>query len=200
MAFPKKLLNTGERLVVDLHPHWWYFSRQAGALVVSVIALVYVRTQGWDAVTVAMAGLTVLSLLWFVARYLRWMTTNFAVTTDRVIFRQGVLAKQGIEIPLDRVNTIFFNQGIFERVLGTGDLEIESAGARGTQRFSDISKPSRVQNEIYRLKEAEEDGHAGGGRGLSIVEQIEQLDGLRRRGLINDVEFEAKKTKLLERM
>lgn len=200
MAFPRKLLNTGERIVVDIHPHWWYFSKQAAALVVSIAFLIFVRTKDWDVPTLIMAALTLLSLLWFVARYLKWMTTNFAVTSHRVIFREGVIAKKGIEIPLDRVNTIFFSQGILERILRTGDLTIESAGERGTQNFSDIRRPSRVQNEIYRLIEEEQDEHASASRALSIPEQLEKLDELRRRGIIDEAEFKAKKTKLLERM
>jgi uncharacterized membrane protein YdbT with pleckstrin-like domain len=200
VPFPKKLLNTGERLVVDLHPHWWYFVRQAAALLVTIGVLVWVRTRDWDIPTLSAAFLTLLALLWFVSRYLKWMTTNFAVTTHRVIYRSGVFAKHGIEIPLDRVNTIFFHQGILERLLGTGDLAIESAGERGTERFSDIRRPSKVQNEIYRLIEEEQDEHAGAGRELSIPEQLEKLDELRRRGIIDEDEFKAKKTKLLDRM
>ena len=200
MAFPKKLLNTGETLAVDIRPHWLYFWKQALALLASIVVLIYVRAQDWDAVTLLMAGVTVLALLWFVGRYLKWMTTNFAVTNQRVIFRQGVIAKQGIEIPLDRVNTIFFNQGILERLLGTGDLTIESAGERGAQSFSDIRKPSRVQNEIYRLIEREQDEHATLGRELSLPEQLEKLDELRKKGIITDAEFQAKKASILERM
>jgi uncharacterized membrane protein YdbT with pleckstrin-like domain len=200
VAFPRKLLNTGERVVVDIHPHWWFFARQAAALVVSIALLIFFRTKDWDVPTLIMAALTLVSLLWFVGRYLKWMTTNFAVTSHRVIFREGVIAKKGIEIPLDRVNTIFFSQGILERMLGTGDLAIESAGERGTERFSDIRRPSRVQNEIYRLIEEEQDEHAGAGRELSVPEQLEKLDELRRRGIIDEAEFKAKKTKLLDRM
>jgi membrane protein YdbS with pleckstrin-like domain len=200
VPFPKRLLNTGEELVVDLRPHWWYFWKQASSLVLAVVALIALRDV-WDPLTLALAGLVVLCLLWFVVRYLKWMTTNFAVTTHRVVFRQGVIAKKGIEIPLDRVNTIFFSQGILERMLGTGDLTIESAGERGAETFSDIRRPSRVQNEIYRLMEEEQERHSGGGgRELSIPEQLEKLDELRRRGVINEDEFQAKKTKLLDRM
>jgi uncharacterized membrane protein YdbT with pleckstrin-like domain len=206
VAFPKKLLNAGEELVVDLRPHWWYFSKNAAALLVSVVALVYVMAQDWDEgageiLKLALVVIVLLNLVWFVARYLKWMTTNFAVSSERVIFRQGVIAKKGIEIPLDRVNTIFFNQSIFERMIGAGDLAIESAGSHGTEKFSDIRRPSKVQNEIYRLMEEEQERNRGTvERELSIPEQITQLDELRKKGLIDDAEFQAKKTKLLERM
>jgi membrane protein YdbS with pleckstrin-like domain len=201
VAFPKRLLNTGEELVVDLRPHWWFFAGPASLLAVSIVGLVVVQSvDAPNILLLALAGVTLAALVWFVGRYLRWMTTNFAVTTDRIIFRHGVLAKHGIEIPLERVNTIFFHQGIWERMIGAGDLTIESAGEKGSEAFSDIRKPSHVQNEIYRLMEENQDRMMGGVRELSIPEQIDRLDDLRRRGVITDAEFQAKKTQLLDRM
>ena len=42
MALPKKLLNAGETLVVDSRPHWWYFSKNALALIVSFLVWVLI--------------------------------------------------------------------------------------------------------------------------------------------------------------
>jgi uncharacterized membrane protein YdbT with pleckstrin-like domain len=201
VAFPRRLLNTGEEVVVDLRPHWWFFAGPAALLAVSVIALVVSASIDAPGILrLVLACVALAALVWFAGRYLRWATTNFAVTTDRIIFRHGVLSKQGIEIPLERVNTIFFHQSIWERMIGTGDLIIESAGEKGSEPFSDIRKPSHVQNEIYRLMEENQARAAGGSRDLSIPEQIDRLDDLRRRGVISDAEFQAKKTQLLDRM
>ena len=124
-----------------------------------------------------------------------------------MIHRYGVVAKHGIEIPLERINTVFFNQSIFERLLGAGDLGIESAGERGAETFEDVRKPAIVQNEIYRQMEANSNRMYGGRQqpatqqaGLSIPEQIEKLDELRKRGVISEQEFAAKKADLLNRM
>jgi uncharacterized membrane protein YdbT with pleckstrin-like domain len=149
------------------------------------------------------------SLLWFGIRYARWATTNFVVTSDRLIYRVGVLAKKGIEIPLERVNTVFFNQTIFERMLGAGDLAIESGGETGKQTFSDIRRPSLVQNEIYRQMEANNARMYAGRQGTttqpvpgdpSITDQLDRLDDLRKRGVITEAEFADKKAELLKRM
>ncbi len=86
-------------------------------------------------------------------RYLTWATTNFVITSDRVIYRSGIIAKNGIEIPLERVNNVWFSQGIFERIIGAGDLLIESGGEDGKQRFTDIREPERVQNLIHAQME-----------------------------------------------
>src|SRR5262245_28126756 len=60
-------------------------------------------------------------------RVLRWATTHFVLTTDRLIFRSGVVAKFGREIPLERINDVTFSQSLFERLVGVGDLLLESA-------------------------------------------------------------------------
>jgi len=202
VAFPRRLLNTGEDVVVDLRPHWWFFAGPAAMLLFSIFLVVgAVSADAPGPVRLVFACITLASLVWFAGRYLRWASTNFAVTTDRIIFRHGVLAKRGIEIPLERVNTIFFRQSIWERMIGTGDLIIESAGERGSEPFSDIRRPSFVQNEIYRLMEEAQAQSAGGGhREQSIPDQIERLDELRRRSVITEAEFQAKKAQLLDRM
>jgi membrane protein YdbS with pleckstrin-like domain len=210
VPFPTKLLNDDEEVVVDLHPHWWFFFKPLAALVVSVafgvLALVN-DTIDFGVVQGAAGVAVVLALGWFLVSYAQWATTHFVITSDRLIYRHGVLAKKGIEIPLERVNTVFFSQSLFERMLGSGDLVIESAGERGSEAFSNVRKPSAVQNEIYKQMEANENrkfdrlGSRGGlAGGPSIPEQIEQLDALRQRGVLSQAEFEAKKADLLRRM
>ena len=140
---------------------------------------------------------------------------HFVVTTDRVIHRVGVISKHGVEIPLDRINTVFFHQSIFERLIGAGDLGIESAGERGSETFEDVRKPAIVQNEIYRQMEANNARMYSGRMGvgsmpdtgpaavpdhLSVPQQIEKLDELRQRGVLTEAEFAEKKAELLKRM
>ncbi len=135
--------------------------------------------------------------------YLQWANTHFVVTTDRLIYRSGVVAKKGKEIPLERINDIAFNQTIFERLVGAGDLLIESGGEQGQQRFSNVRRPFEVQNEIYRQIErsaARDMDRMAGRRQLSVPEQIEKLDDLRQKGVITQAEFDAKKAQLLGQM
>jgi len=198
------LLNDREEVVLDLHPHWWFFIGPVLALVLTVAAVVAVSVLNLpDALWFVVLGLLAINVLWLLVRLAKWTTTNFVVTTDRLIYRSGVLAKKGIEIPLERVNNIHFNQSIFERMLRSGDLMIESGGERGQQMFSDIGRPARVQNEIYRTMEAAQARDAdrmAGRRELSIPEQIDKLDELRSRGVLSQAEFDAKKAQLLDRM
>src|SRR5438046_1771855 len=108
MAFPRKLLNEGEDIVLDLRPHWWTLVRPVGVvLVLSVAALLAHHVKLY--VPLILAALDVVALLWFLKCYSVWATTSFVVTTDRLISRGGVIAKHGREIPLERLNDISFH-------------------------------------------------------------------------------------------
>jgi uncharacterized membrane protein YdbT with pleckstrin-like domain len=209
VPFPRKLLNEGEDVVLDLHPHWSFLSTQTAALLGAIVLGGLVLANVDTGIIQLLSGFLILAALgWWIVRYLDWRTTNFVVTTDRLIYRHGVLAKHGIEIPLERVNNVLFSQRIVERLLGSGDLVIESAGESGRQAFSDVRKPSAVQNEIYRQIEANENrkfdrigqGHGGGGGGgASVADELAKLDELRRNGVLSDEEFAAAKARLLGR-
>lgn len=201
MAFPARLVNDGEEVVLDLRPHWSRLAVPVAGLVAALGLLVVLSGAGApDVLQLAAAVLTLVALGRFVVRYARWATTNFVVTSDRLVHRRGVVAKEGIEIPLERVNTVFFRQSLLGRALGSGDLVIESGGERGRQRFGDIPRPSLVQNEIYRqIEENQARLRAGPGAGPSLVDQLERLDDLRRRGVLSSREFEAQKAQMLER-
>lgn len=204
MPFPRKLLNEGEDIVLDLRPHWWFLSGPVAAVVAAAALAVFVlNATDNQAARIAVAVVLVAAALWLAGRYARWATTNFVLTTDRLIYRSGVIAKHGKEIPLERLNDITFHQSVFERLIGAGDLMIESGGERGQQTFTDIRRPSLVQNEIYRQIELAQNRLAdrmAGRASLSIPEQIEKLDELRRRGVISQAEFDAKKKKLLDQL
>jgi uncharacterized membrane protein YdbT with pleckstrin-like domain len=222
MPYPQDALHPSEDLILDLHPHWWFFAKSVAAGVVAVILALFVLAQDWDWAKIPVALFLLAALGWFVERYVRWISTHFVLTSDRVIYRSGVIAKRGIEIPLERINTIFFHQRIFERMLGLGDLEIESASKDGAQRFDDIQNPSAVQNEIYQQMEQNEVKQANRISGAfqaaqaaqaaaeavqqtaapapNIPDQIAQLAALRDQGHITPEEFDAKKAELLGRM
>lgn len=211
VAFSEEELYPGEQVVLQMRPHWWYFAPQASALFAAVV-LGFVALAGFRdsrSVAVFTAVLILVVLTWFVIRYVVWSTTELILTTDRLISREGVFVREGIEIPLERINTVFYRENLWERMVGAGDLVVESAGERGTQSFANIRKPLRVQNAIYHEMESNENRkfqQAAGRtapdhhRPSSIPEQIAQLDQLRQQGIVTDAEFAAKKAELLDRM
>ena len=154
MPYPKHLINEGETVALDLHPHWWFFSKHIITGIPLLIALVGVFSIGgdWGSAYVWSAAAIVWAI-WLGIKCLDWQFTHFVVTDERVVSRTGVLAKRGVEIPLDRIANINFRQGIWERVIGAGDLSIESAGREGDSTSRTCAIPtgsSRRSTGRYR--------------------------------------------------
>ncbi|MBV8160665.1 MAG: PH domain-containing protein [Acidimicrobiia bacterium] len=154
MPFPRRLLNGDEAVVLDLRPHWWVLAGPAAVLALSLgVALtvsVGVPGAAHDPVLIASLVLVLLALARFVRRYARWATTNLVLTTERLILRTGVLAKSGREIPLPRIADIAYRQRLLQRLIGAGDLLVESAGERGQEVLRMVPNPVRVQQAIHQ--------------------------------------------------
>jgi membrane protein YdbS with pleckstrin-like domain len=203
MPFPRRLLNDYETMVLDLHPHWWYFGSSVSTLLGSMFLTLMLRAQmpsGFFADVVGYLGMAaiIVSAAWVLVDLTKWRTTYFVVTSHRLIYRQGVVSRDGVEIPLERVNNVNFGQSILERVLGVGDLLIESGGQDGQQTFTDIAQPERVQNIIHSTIQARGGIRSGSTSGsMSIAGELERLEALRVRGTISDDEFLEQKRRLL---
>jgi uncharacterized membrane protein YdbT with pleckstrin-like domain len=204
MAFPKKYLNDGEEIILDLRPHWFFLVGPGAALVGALVLAIWVsQAIDSDFALFPALAVAVVALGWFLKRYAEWITTDFVLTTDRLIFRKGILSRQGKEIPLERLNDVSYHQSLFQRMLGAGDLLVESGGERGQEQFGSFAHPQDTQNEIHRAIEAaaaRDADRMAGRRELSPLEQLEKLEELRQRGVISQAEFDLKKAKLLDRL
>ncbi len=202
MPFPRRLLNDNENMVLDLHPHWWFFGPSAISLGVSMVGVLWVRSlvSGWLSTVIGYFALGIIVVL--AARLavdvVKWRTTYFVVTTERIIFRQGVVAREGVEIPLDRMANVNFKQTALERLLGVGDILLQSGGEDGEQTFSDISRPDEVQKTIISTLSDRSNRRFEGAPSLAgVARELERLEALRDRGTLTEAEFEEQKRRLL---
>ncbi len=209
MAFPRRLLAEHETLIFDLKPHWIALLPSAAwTLLIAVVAgfaMAWIDDPSWSDLAILAVALVLIFFL-AVIPFLRWMFTYFVLTSDRLITRTGVIAKHSKEIPLERINDVTFTQRVIERMVGAGDLLVESAGERGQTRISNVRKPEDVQLRIYNEIETNNNRMMRGGadaappRDASIPEQIEALARLKEQGVISETEFESKKQELLKRI
>ncbi len=157
MAYPDDLLSENEHVVVHSHPHFKMLIFPVLALIVTLGVGIWLgilakdATAPWDLISLIAVGAVGLGLVvWlFLAPFVRWRTTHFIVTTDRLIAREGVIKRTGIDIPLSRINSVQFEHGLLDRVFGCGTLVIESASDEPL-KFDDIPKVERVHTVIYR--------------------------------------------------
>jgi hypothetical protein len=104
-------------------------------------------------VTVTFVILTILALLWLAYRYLRWISTVYAVTSSRVIIQRGILSRDFDQIPIAQVRGIDIHQTFFDRVFQYGTLLISSEGGTrqtrlGNEAWKGIPHPFELQRAI----------------------------------------------------
>lgn len=201
MGYPERLLTKGERIVREFRPHWRLLVIPFGWTLLFIAAVIATwifppdqEIFDWAVTGGALVAFVVLGLYPFIS----WWFTWYILTTERLITRRGVLARKGLEIPLENINDVSFSQTILERVLKSGDLLIESAGEMGQSRFGDIPAPEEFQSLLYRVREDRSKLLSSGGAAGDSVSKLERLAQLYKDGLLNSDEYEAKKRALLD--
>ncbi|HEY5905379.1 MAG TPA: PH domain-containing protein [Actinomycetota bacterium] len=217
--FPRKLLIPGEEVVLELRPHPVALAAPAIALVVGTAVASWIATKTDGVVVwIVWAAWLALMLGYVVPKVVGWWTSIFVISTDRVISREGFIAKRSMEIPLEQVNDVRFEQGIFDRIVGAGTLLIQSASTTGTNSFDHIRHPEDVQRTIFHQGElnqhrsahrsapapapaagapARPDGSTAPPASPSVTTELERLADLRARGVLTEEEFQAQKARIL---
>ena len=208
MPFPRRLLIPDEQLVLDLRPHPIALVMPAVVTIVGFVAATWLSAKTDVADWLWWVLFLIVVALYPLPKLIAWLTSNFAVTSDRVIHRQGFIAKRSMEIPLEAINDVRFEQGILDRIVGAGTLVISSASEFGRNSFDNIRNPEGVQKVIYEQGEANKkrmyQGSAGGQgspppppTAPSATTELERLAKLRAEGVLSEEEFQAQKAKIL---
>ena len=186
MGFPESVLTKDEHVDMHLHPHWkalvWPAVVSLVLIAAVVTAWVFLPKAGWSPVALLVLGAVALVLIGWLSvwPWLKWRTTHYVFTNERIITRQGVFSRVGRDIPLNRVNDVSFQHSFFERMLGCGTLTIESAGERGQVVLSDLPHVERVQSQLYELVEAEHDAHTFDDADVETLAQRLAKEGRRK--------------------
>lgn len=211
MAYPRRLLTDNEEVVREFRPHWRVLLVAMLWLVLGSATVVLGFWQLEPPWRWVLIGIGVPVALGFASPpIVRWRFTLYVLTTERIIRREGLVSRASTEIPLENINNVLFTQSVMERLLGFGDVLIESAGSQGQTHLHDIPDPEGFQSQVYRTREARSmhlkgSGNRGGSNGGGAeampsndpVARLQALADLHERGALNDAEFEESKAKLL---
>lgn len=158
VAYPDDVLVSGERVLTHERPHPKMLVLPALVFLVTVGLGSYLAAlithESWHGVgQLVLFLVALLVILWFtVAPLLRWRCTHFVVTNRRVLVREGVLTRTGFEIPLSRITSVQFRQGVVERMFGCGTLSVESASDEPLD-FEDIPRVAQVYGLLYEASD-----------------------------------------------
>ena len=205
MPWPEDALTDGEEVVTSFRQHWKLLIIPIGWFILAVVLVVLAFKMfpwpwlEWAVVVVVIGGAILL-----VARpVVSWATTLYVLTNERLITRHGLIAKSGVEIPLENITNVNFSQSVFERMLGAGDLLVESAGTGGQSRFSNIPHPDDFAALLYKVREQRAVELQGGGAPSpappsDATERLQRLKQLHNDGVLTDEEYAEKRAKLVD--
>lgn len=197
-------LQPGEEILYRAH-----LTRLTQAPLVALLAVVLAFTIfAWfvwnNGIAAGISGLLAVVLGIVLAwRFFILRSYEFVLTNHRVIQQQGILSKRSMDSRLDKINNIEHRQSLWGRLLGYGDVEIDTASETGICRFNNVAHPLEFKRAILT---AAEQYRGGGGVPLTVAsgpsgaERMRQLKALLDDGLISREEFEVKRKELLTQL
>ena len=199
----QSMLGENERVLLMTRQHWFVLA--SSIMLEIVVALGVIVAAVVAAVNFAPAGLIILlvivPLLSMLHDVLGWMNRQYLVTNRRVIQVAGIFNKKVIDSSLEKVNDVQLTQSMMGRLLGYGDVEIMTASELGVNLFKKIGEPVTFKTAMLNAKEKlgyEGSSHAS--HGEDIPTMIAELDELRKKGIVTELEFQSKKKELLSKM
>ena len=170
-------LMPGERSIALVRQHWSVLAGHVlGAIVVIVVTIVlnavlptHIGSLSITTVkTVIAIVLIIAAVLWAGVRILRWRFATYHLTDRRVVMEGGVLSRTAETIPLDRIQNTVIHRPIGDRLIGAGDIEIESAGRDGVEVLHRIPKAEAFYNELLAAMNAPQSGGAVSSRPAGV--------------------------------
>lgn len=171
---PKKMLSSDERVVFETRPSAWLYMKAAFvSLLIALIAFVlfiwpwipdapsipYLSEQldgdYGDYITLAFGAVFVLAMLFFAYRYLKWGSTVYAATDERIITQRGILSKNYEDIPVTMITNIDLAQSLGKRALGYGTIVFSTQGMSGGRKadivWEAVPDPFTVRRKIQEV-------------------------------------------------
>jgi uncharacterized membrane protein YdbT with pleckstrin-like domain len=151
MKYIDKVLGRNEEIVHESGLHWIIFVVPCIALLIGLLALRSVDWHGADnspaPIFIAFVFIGV-GLPMLVRSLVDFWTTEIAVTTHRVVFKRGLIARDTIELSLNRIEGLDVKQSVTGRILNFGTVLIRGTGL-GLQPMKDIASPIALRNAAF---------------------------------------------------
>ena len=148
MSYVQRVLQPGEQIRQISSIHWIVYWPSVTAALLAAVAYWFSETRYltgiWRYTAYALALVAVFLLI---QQILRWWVTEIAVTSRRVIYKQGFVRRQTNEMNMDKVESVQINQSILGRMLDYGDVTILGTG-EGFETLRAIASPIELRNNI----------------------------------------------------
>jgi len=150
VGYVERHLLAGERVVYKTRLHWVLFVKPGLVVLAGMILMVLLRqVQDPPWLWIFGAAVVLIGLVWAFVHYVEVMTSEFAVTTSRLILKVGLISRYTTELLLAKVESIGVQQGLIARLLNYGDLTVTGTGG-AREIFRRVRDPIGFRNHVQQ--------------------------------------------------
>lgn len=152
MSFIDKNLLPNEEVVYRTRLHWIIYVFPSIMMAISLIltARVYEYIHESTILLCALLMLIAIFILLFISAFIERTTSEFAVTSKRVLIKVGFIRRHSLELLLHKVEGIGVDQGIVGRLLGYGMITVSGTGGT-VEPFQTIENPLEFRRQVQTL-------------------------------------------------
>lgn len=157
----RTILKKDEKLLLIIRHHWLQ-------LVMPFFIWILLGTLAAIFLSASVALVIILVIaIYPLFVYFTWINNIWAVTNMRVIDEGGFFTRFAKESPLDKINNIEYDQSFWGRILGYGDVDIQTAAEMGETNYQMIHHPKLLKDTITHAQEEY--------KNMQVNNQAEQL-------------------------
>ena len=151
MGYAEKVLQPGETIVYRARLHWIVYLGGIVLVILAVaLALAAVALPG-DAFRLGLIVAALIALLLGLFQMLRaWFVvanTEIIVTSRRLIYKTGFIARDTVEMNLDKVESVLVEQNLMGRFLDFGRVIVRGVGS-GLEPIDRVANPLELHRTI----------------------------------------------------
>ncbi len=209
-SYIDSLLAQNEKIILMARQHWFIlfgsilleiFLILAITIIAAIMGVFLAPIMAINSIIITIIGgiIAFIPLVSMLFDIFKWRNHQYFITNRRVIQTSGIFSKNITDSSLEKVNDVHMDQSVFGRLFDYGDVEILTASELGVNQFKRIAKPVSFKTAMLNAKEELEHGDVDM-HTENIPDMIARLDKLRQQGVLNEEEFQKKKSELLSKL
>lgn len=201
-------LKKEEKILIIIRKHWIKLLMPFLVWLIAAVLLIWLAgTTGFI--------ITLVTALYPMYEYLNWKNNLWCVTNLRVVDESGFFSRYSKESPLDKINNVEYDQTMWGRIFGYGNVDIQTAAELGETTYEMIHHPKLLKDTITHAQEeykktqiskqatqlAEAIAKSTAAIPPSqqlIADELQKLFNLYQQGAITQEEYQAQKNRLMK--
>lgn len=199
-------LKKDEKLLIIIRQHWIKLVLPFFAWLLIAVAMI-----AWLHNATALL-IVLLTAVYPAIEYINWKYNLWAVTNMRVVDESGFFTRYSKESPLDKINNVEYDQPVWGRIFGYGNVDIQTAAEMGETKYTLIHHPkllkdtithaqeeykrAQINNQAAQLAQAIAKSSPAASQQM-VADELHKLFELLQKGAITQEEYVAQKNKLL---